>query len=770
MHSGVNKINIYTELENADIITNYSEQNHNGGVVVVPSVTVPIASGTGIITINNISKLPIPFSKGHCVARGILLGQSQTEVPVIRDALPTGIKYKLEKVLQTYKQCFATNNVQLGNTEVEMKIELTSTQPIVYRPYRLSYEERKIVRQIIDDLLRNDIIEPTTSPYASPVLLVKKKTGDMRMCVDYRKLNAVTVKDKYPLPRMEDQLDRLSGSDCFTTLDLKSGYHQLKIAKDSRPLTAFITPDGHYQFKRVPFGLTNAPSVFQRAMNDILGNIRFTYALVYLDDVLIISKGHEEGLRRLENVLKIFRHAGLTLNRDKCSFLQSQVEYLGAIISDGVLRPSPRKVEAIINFPDLQNVHDVRRFLGLASYFRKFIPQFALKAKPLTKLTKANNVWEWNSEQQAAFKLLKQELSSEPLLALYDPGYETQLHTDASKIGLSGVLLQKQPDNSWKPVAYMSQQTTDCESRYHSYELETLAVVMSVRKFRTYLYGKHFTILTDCNAMRLTWTKRDLSPRVGRWWLELQEYDFDVQYRPGTQMKHVDALSRQPLPLQINSIKETDWLECVQAQDDDCVLLREQIENGEADSAYQLYDNKICKIINNKRKILIPKEVRWRIVKLYHDDNGHPGLNKTLEAIQTKYWFTNMKDFITKYVKYCVSCLCVKKPTGKRKGYLHPIPKIEKPFHTLHVDHVGPFCRTDRGNTYMFVTVDAFTKYTWIEAVPDTSVKHVTKCLINFIKFVGYPERIISDRVSVLRAARCNHFVKDKTLNTFLIQ
>lgn len=768
MYPGINKIEISCKMLNGEIISNVSEQNRNGCHIVIPSSRIELHNGSGILTVLNLSKLETSYDKGQCVSRGIPSGQSPTEVPVAPEVLPKDVQQRLDNLLNQYQICFAKNNAELGNTNIEMEIKLTSSQPVCYRPYQLSYYERHMVREIINDLLKNDIIEPSVSPYASPILLVKKKTGDVRMCIDYRKLNAITVKDKYPLPRIENQLERLAGNNCFTTLDLKSGYHQLKVAENSRPYTAFITPDGHYQYKRIPFGLTNAPAVFQRAINDILGSLRFSYALAYLDDILIISNGRKEGLERLENVLKIFRNANLTLNREKCSFLKSTVDYLGSVISNGELRPSQHKIEAITNFPTLRNVHDVRRFLGLASYFRKFIHNFALKAKPLTILTKASTPWQWKEDQEAAFNLLKQELSSEPVLALYDPKLETQLHTDASQIGLAGLLMQKQSDGKWKPVMYTSQQTSDSESRFHSYELETLSVVISVRKFRNYLYGIKFTVVTDCNALRLTWTKRDLSPRIGRWWLALQEYDFDVIYRPGTQMKHVDALSRQPLPFTVNMIKEADWVDCIQSQDDGCMLIKKQLEEGTAEKCYTLVDNKICRVINKENRILIPKDVRWRVVKLQHDDNGHPGLKRTLESIQRKYWFPQMKEFVTKYVKSCIPCLSVKKPTGKRKGYLHPIPKMNKPFHTLHLDHLGPFCRTGNGNVYMLVIVDAFTKYVWIEAVPDTSTKHVVQCLKLLIKIFGVPDRVISDRGKCFTSMEMKKFCNEQNIKHIL--
>lgn len=540
-------------------------------------------------------------------------------------------------------------------------------------------------------------------------------------------------------------MGQIAGQNWFSTLDLASGYHQLRVAEDSRQYTAFVTPDGHYQYKRIPFGLTNAPAVFQRAINDILGPFRFSFVLVYLDDILIMAKTIKEAFDRLETILRVFAVAGLTLNKNKCSFLQSEVEYLGSIIRNGELRPLPEKVKAVLEFPNLDNVHDIRRFLGLASYFRKYIKDFAIKAKPLTMLTRKNVTWNWGPDQENSFQQLKKELASDPVLALYDPDLETQLHTDASKLGFGGILLQKQKDGNWKPVAYISQQTSECESKYHSFELETMAIVVSVRKLRNLLHGKKFTVVTDCNSLRLSWTKRDLSPRIGRWWLELQEYDFEVLYRPGTQMRHADALSRSPV-VNVNLLKESDWVQCVQNEDDYCKSIKEQLKEGTADKFYVMTEEKLCRIVDGTPKIIIPKDVRWRVTRLHHDENGHPGSYRTIEAIKEKYWFTDMRKFVTKYVKRCIPCLCAKKPTGRQRGRLYPIPKVNQPFHTLHLDHLGPFCKSPEGNTFMLVTVDAFTKFTWIEAVPDTSSQYVIKTLKLLMKFFGIPERIITDR------------------------
>jgi hypothetical protein len=367
------------------------------------------------------------------------------------------------------------------------------------------------------------------------------------------------------------------------------------MADDSIEKIAFITPDGHYEFLRMPFGLVNAPAVFQRAINSMLGLLRHHDAMAYLDDVLIPSSDFSTGLEKLREIFTLFRQAGMTFKLSKCRFLHTRLEYLGHEISMEGIRPGQSKTKAISNYPRQTNVHEVRQFVGLTSYFRRFIRDFATIARPLTSLTKANNPFIWEHDQEQAFQILTQRLVARPVLALYNPEAATELHTDASMHGVGGILLQYQEDGTLRPICYYSRQTTAAEQRYHSYELKTLAVVESMRRFRIYLLGTSFTVVTDCNAVRSTMTKRDLIPRIGRWWLLTQEFDFNVVHRPGKKMTHVDALSRnsiqgagidvedEPYILHLD-LNEDDWILAAQLQDETCkrlhkILTQEPIDN-----------------------------------------------------------------------------------------------------------------------------------------------------------------------------------------------
>nr|XP_008191903.1 PREDICTED: uncharacterized protein LOC100141851 isoform X1 [Tribolium castaneum] len=454
----------------------------------------------GLVTVRNLSHQDLVYRKAQIVARAEPCEQERTATTVSvfsmgkvevksfqRWELLTQVNKNLdpaqfEQLLQLvneFRDCFARNVAEIGaTTATEMKLTLTDDKPVIYRPYRLSHHERRIVRDIVNDLLGSGVIRESDSPYSSPILLVRKKDGQHRMCVDYRQLNSKTIKDRFPLPRVDEHLDKLNGAKFFTTLDLASGYYQIPMATESIPKTAFVTPDGHYEFVRMPFGLANAPAVFQRAMNKVLGPLRFQTAFCYIDDLLIPSKDFETGLNNLRTVFQLLRQFGLTLKLSKCCFFGSQIEYLGHEISAEGIKPGETKIKAVTAFPKPTDVHKLRQFLGLCGYFRKYVKDYATIASSLTSLLKKGSAFVWEEAQERAFQTLKDILTSRPVLAIYDAEAETELHTDASKVGIGGILLQRQGDGSLRPVMFFSRQTTKEEQRYHSYELETLAVTV----------------------------------------------------------------------------------------------------------------------------------------------------------------------------------------------------------------------------------------------------------------------------------------------------
>jgi hypothetical protein len=397
------------------------------------------------------------------------------------------------------------------------------------------------------------------------------------MCIDYRKLNKITEKFTYPLPIIEEHLSYLAGSQFYCKIDLLSGYYQVPVEKGSQKYTAFSTTSAHYEFLRCPFGLTNGPSVFQSIMDKLARKCKPGEILIYMDDILIPSTTIEDGFLKLE--LKMLMDAKLTINLKKCRFFETSLEYLGYEINRSQMRPGELKTVAVKEFKRPTNVHEVRQFLGLTGYFRKFVEKYGIIASPLTELTKREAEFVWLEEQEQAFRKLKNNLINRPILVLFDPKAEHEVHTDACGIGIAGILLQReQGEKGLRAVAYYSRRLSENERKYHSYELETLAVVDSIERFKIYLLGRQFKVFTDCVSVAATFDKKNMVPRIGRWVTSIQHYKCDILHRPGRSMQHVDSLSRKPvgkaretemvdlkiLTIQINN---QDWLITMQQQD-----------------------------------------------------------------------------------------------------------------------------------------------------------------------------------------------------------
>lgn len=410
----------------------------------------------------------------------------------------------LKKYSNNFVQSLPTTRIKTG----ELKIDLIDPAKIVHRrPYSLSPLELDIVHEKIQKMLDANIIRESSSPFSSPILLVKKRDGSDRLCVDYRELNSNTRPDSYPLPLISDQINKLHGAYYYSIVDMASGFHQVRVHEDTVEKTAFVTPTGQYEFLTMPFGLRNAPQVFQRAINTALKPLKDDRILVYMDDVLAASVTVDEGLSRLDKLLETLSIAGFSFNFKKCSFMKKEIEYLGYVVSSGALKPNPRKVQALQNAPKPSTVKQVRQFIGLATYFRQFIPNFSKLLKPLYPLTSGKGRIIWTAEHDKIHSEIVRCLITEPVLKIFDPSLPIELHTDASSDGYGAVLIQKY-DSLPHVVAYFSHKTTSAESRYHSYELETLAVVKSVEHFRRYLYGRHFTVFTDCNALKASHSKK----------------------------------------------------------------------------------------------------------------------------------------------------------------------------------------------------------------------------------------------------------------------
>lgn len=603
-------------------------------------------------------------------------------------------------------------------------------------------------------------MRPCFSEYASPIVLVSKKDGSKRICIDYRRLNAKIVKDRYPLPLIEDQVQKLNSSKVFCTIDLRNGFFHVPVEDSSRKYTAFITQSGTYEFLKTPFGLCNAPAVFQRFINCIFHElIKNKMVLAYMDDLIIPGRSEIECLTNLKKVLQLSAEYGLEINWKKCQFLTTKVEYLGTIIENGKMTPSEDKIMAVKKMKNPTNIKQLQRFLGLTGYFRKYIENYALIAKPLTNLLRKNNDFNLGSEEIKAIDELKLRLSNKPVLDLFQSEKETELHTDASKDGLAAILQQRNcEDLHLHPVYYLSKKTTEAEEKLTSYELEVLAIVYALQKLRLFLIGIEFKIVTDCKAFQQTMSKRDLSPKIARWALMLTEFNFKIEHRSSERMKHVDALSRAPIVATI-----TSQIQNSQMKDQILRTVIEMIKKHGAHDEFVLNGGILYKEDHGRKVLVIPKGMQSEIIRRVHED-GHFGFKKVEELIKRDYFIPNLKPKIENCLQNCIRCILGKRKSGKQEGYLHPIPKGDSPLDTFHLDHIGPMQATKKKYKHCLVITDAFSKFTWIYPVKSTTAEEVLDKLKHQESTFGNPSRVIVDRGAAFRSMIFKEYCESRNI------
>lgn len=464
--------------------------------------------------------------------------------------LNTEEKYQLLQVLKKNLKIIQKPEEKLScTTSARHKIQTVDDIPVHTRTYRYPHIHKPEVEKQINEMLADGIIQNSISPWTSPIWIVPKKADasgkkKWRIVVDYRKLNDKTIDDKFPIPNMDEILDKLGRSVYFTTLDLKSGFHQIEVDPKDRAKTAFSTEKGHFEFIRMPFGLKNAPATFQRAMNCILSDLIGKCCLVYLDDIIIFGSSLQQHLDNLNKVLKRLIEANLKVQLDKCEFLQKQCEFLGHIVTENGIKPNPNKIEKILSWPLPKTAKQIKGFLGLLGYYRKFIKDFAKLTKPLTRCLKKDAKIIHNEEFKNCFNDCKQLLTSDPILRY--PNFEKSfiLETDASDFALGAVLSQKFEDAKEHPIAYASRTLNDTECNWSATEKELAAIVWAVKHFRPYIYGTKFQLRTDHKALVWLRQKKDLNRKLLNMKLELEEYEFEVVYKKGTLNRNADALSR----------------------------------------------------------------------------------------------------------------------------------------------------------------------------------------------------------------------------------
>ena len=511
-----------------------------------------------ILCAKKLVRIPIPAG-GYVIAYGEKSPGTLSLISVLkaRKCLAKGCAAFLAHVVETSSKKAVLSEVEVVRDyadvfpdelpglppprQIEFHIDLVpGAAPIAKAPYRLAPSEMKEIMTQLQELLEKGFIRPSSSPWGAPVLFVKKKDGSMRMCIDYRELNKVTVKNKYPLPRIDDLFDQLQGANFFSKIDLRSGYHQVRVRDQDIPKTAFRTRYGHYEFLVMPFGLTNAPAIFMDLMNRVCRPFLDKSVIVFIDDILVYSRTIEDHRRHLREVLDTLRKEKLYAKFSKCEFWLREVQFLGHLVGMDGIKVDPAKIEAVKKWETPKTPTEIRSFLGLAGYYRRFIQDFSKIATPLTKLTRKTEPFVWSGKQEEAFLTLKNLLCEAPILSLPEGNEDFVVYSDASYSGLGCVLMQR-----GKVIAYASRQLKDAEKNYPVHDLELAAVVFALKLWRHYLYGTRCTIFTDHKSLQYIQNQKELNMRQRRWMELLIDYDCEISYHPGKANVVADALSRK---------------------------------------------------------------------------------------------------------------------------------------------------------------------------------------------------------------------------------
>ncbi|EYC44211.1 hypothetical protein Y032_0468g2007 [Ancylostoma ceylanicum] len=693
------------------------------------------------------------------------------------------IQQDLAGVLDEFEDVFAVSDRELTRTNlVEMNIDTGESSPIRLKARPVPLAVRQKLKDMLEDLQRRNIIERSKSDWAFPIVLVEKKDGSLRLCVDYRELNKRIKQDSYPLPTVEAVLQSLAGKKFFSTLDMCSGYWQIPLSKEAKEKSAFTTPEGLFQFTVTPFGLSTSPPVFQRMMDMVLYDLTGSEVFCYIDDIIICTHTRERHLELLREICQRMRDAGLKLKAQKCVLLQTQVSFLGHLIDANGLHMDPRKVEVIKNYPTPTNIKQLRTFLGMASFYRKFCLGFSKQTSCLFALTSAKVKWSWDEEHNRAFEKVKKMISSGPVLS--QPDIEKarsgerpfKIFTDASTYGLGAVLSQDGDDGQLHPLFFASKALTKAERRYHVTDLEALAVVFAVRRFHMFIYGLPVVVMTDHQPLTALFKRKNVSARVLRWSLELQRYNLEVRYVKGKANAVADALSRgvahleEEEPLEglgeavVNEIRAEEsskWLKELEADDQFAEIIK-LLRKNDLDGTVRLkgsntpvrisdfiLDNGDLKMYQDDGTLVyvVPKEKRREVFLESHEGTfaGHFGPQRLLKKLRKQVFWPGMAKDIMKWSQECQKCFV----SNPRQAIVPPLKPIStaRPYELIGVDvlELGP---TRNGNRYAVTVIDHFSKWAAAYPVADKSAETIAKVL--FQRWVAegcrYPKAIISDK------------------------
>ena len=665
----------------------------------------------------------------------------------------------LEQVLDQHSVVFISSIGRLK--EITAKILVNpEARPRFLKARPVPYSLKEKVIKELQHLQDLQVITPVKhSDWAAPIVPIVKTDGSIRLCGDYKvTINPALIPDTYPLPRVDDLFTALSGGKIFTKLDLSHAYLQVPLDDSSKKYTTINTPKGLFQYERLPFGISSAPSIFQRIMETLLSDL--PHVCVYLDDILISGTSEADHLQNLHLVLQQLENAGLTLKKSKCKFRVSSVEYLGHIIDANGLHPSESKVKAIRDAPTPTNVTELKSFLGLLNYYHKFLPDLSTILAPLHQLLRKDAKWIWSQTQDKAFQHSKSLLQSSSLLVHYDEKKPLILSCDASPYGLGAVLSHQMENNTEKPIAFTSRTLTTTEKKYSQLEKEALAIIFAVRKFHDYLYGRNFTLYSDHKPLQYILGESNqiptpTLPRIQRWAITFSTYSYTIKHKPGTQLANADALSRLPLPdtpkfvpvpadikLLLNHLAESvihapqikTWtdqdpiLSCV------CRLVltgwSSSIHSPELQPFTQCYTelSVIDGCLLRGSRVIIPPQGREYVLSQLHDT--HPGISRMKGLARSYVWWPGLDKDIENVVKHCNTCQ-THLPTPPQT-IIHPWEYPSTPWTRVHVDHAGPFL-----GKYFFLLIDAYSRWMEVHIVNSTSAESTINILRHIFSMHG---------------------------------
>ncbi|ODM87732.1 Retrovirus-related Pol polyprotein from transposon 17.6 [Orchesella cincta] len=662
------------------------------------------------------------------------------------------------------------------------RIDTGKTKPISTTLRPMSPGKRKIFDEAFAELLKHNIIEPSRSAWSANAFVLQKPGGGLRPLIDYRPINKVTVPDVYPIPRLEDMLNILGQCEIFTVFDIARGFFQIEMEEEDKPKTAFICHNGLWHYNRMPMGLCNSPSTFQRAIDEVLGDLKSTICAVYMDDICIFSKSFKEHMEHITLVLTRIMNSGFTIHPNKVQLCRTRFKYLGFIVEDKKCYPNPDKVKCVNEYPTPRKPKDIQKFLGLIGFYRRFVPEFSQHAKPLTTLIRKNIKFEWGPEAEKGFQHLKSALSDYSMVYLPDMNKPFIIQTDASDLGYGAILIQEN-NGDRHPIWFASRALKPAETKYSIFEKEIGALVWAINRFRGYIEYTHFTVESDHQAISWLHKIKDPTGRLGRWAMQLQMYDFKVNYRPGAcnAMKGPDALSRIPETMfcesNLQNMPVTDLNRdmVIQAQDND-PKLREVKENLRESSSHAKRtklsikcslsdDGLLMRYVGARHKpwederlhwrVWIPDAIKNEVIAFFHANKiaGHLGIRKTFSKLEQRVYWPNLRRDVQRYINYCLVCQESKPPR------LAPVPAT-----SFYAD--APWSMI---TVHLFVIVDNFSRY--VEMYPLRVAKTETiidKLWQTFCRW-GLPRSILSDNGTQFTSRAYGDWCKSLGISPFYI-